>query len=199
MFIDDKDVWDTCKPDDLWIYDKAIVAKKQGLKAAPAGVPVSEPGWYIVRPITNLRMMSRGAKKTWLTPETADEVPDGYFWCEWLEGRHISVDYLRGTQSITVEGFRDSERLDRFCKWQRIEEARTFPKFLGDMYLRYKWINLEIIGNKIIEIHLRYNDDFAHHSCNTAIPVWKDENTPQPLGSKWYDCPSGDRLGFWIY
>lgn len=198
MFIEDKDTWSTCYPDDLWIYDKVIVAKKQGLNAAPAGIPVPAPGWYIVRPITNLRMMSRGAKKMWLTPDDAEAVPDGSFWCEWLEGRHITVDYLRGVQTITAEGFRNSERLDRFYKWKRIDERIDFPKALGDFYLKYKWVNLELIGDRVIEIHLRYNDDFAHHSFNIAIPVWKDEEITQPPHSTWYDCPCGDRLGFWV-
>lgn len=199
MFVDDKDVWSKCYPDDLWIYDKVIVAKKQGIKAAPAGIPVPEEGWYIVRPITNLRMMSRGATKIWLTPQDTDKVPDGFFWCEWLEGRHITVDYLRGVQITAAEGFRNSDRLDRFSKWEKIDDVVPFPKKLGDFYLRYKWVNLELIDDKVIEIHLRYNDDFAHHTCDTAIPVWKDEELEQPEGATWYDCPCGDRLGFWIF
>lgn len=199
MFLDDRDVWLTCYIEDLWIYDKVILARKQGLKAAPAGVPVPAANWYIVRPITNLRMMSKGAKKVWLTPDDVDKVPDGYFWCEWLEGRHISVDYCRGTQVLAVEGFRDSSRLDRFSKWVRLDEKFNVPKSLGIFYLRYKWVNFEMIGDKVIEIHLRYNDDFAHHTCNTIIPVWKDEPIEQPPKSQWYDCPCGDRLGFWIY
>jgi len=199
MFVDDKDVWDKCYPDDLWIYDKVIVAKKQGLLAAPAGIPVPYSGWYIVRPITNLRMMSRGATKEWLTPEDTDKVPDGYFWCEWLEGRHITVDYIRGVQTIAAEGFRNSDKLDRFCRWEKIDTRINFPDFLGKIFIRYKYINVEMIGDKVIEIHLRYNDDFAHHSYDTAVPVWVDEQPPQPPGSVWYNCPGGDRLGFWVY
>lgn len=197
--LDDKDVWGNCLVEDLWLYDKLIVAKKQGLLSAPAGIPVPKANWYIVRPITNIRMMSRGAKKVWLTPDDTDTVPDGYFWCEWLEGRHITVDYLRGRQTITAEGFRDSDRLDRFCKWEKIQEDMPFPATFGDICIKYKWINLEFIGNKVIEMHLRYNDDFAHHSFETIIPVWKDSPIEQPKNSTWYDCPSGDRLGFWVY
>lgn len=199
MFLDDKDVWKNCDADDLWIYDKVIVAKKQGLKAAPAGVPVPEANWYIVRPITNLRMMSKGARKVWLTPNDTEKVPDGHFWCEWLDGRHLSVDFCRGAQILAVEGFRNSIRLDRFSKWVRLDEEIHIPKTIGNFYYKYKWVNFELIGNKVIEIHLRYNDDFAHHTCNTVIPVWKDEENEQPPNSEWYDCPCGDRLGFWVY
>lgn len=199
MLLDDKDVWGTCQTDDLWIYDKVIVARKQKLSAAPAGIPVPKEGWYIVRPITNIRMMSRGAEKMWLTPNCTDKIPDGFFWCEWLEGRQLTVDYLRGVQTITAEGFRNSDRLDRFCKWEKVQDVIPFPACLGTIYTRYKWINVEMIGDKVIEVHLRYNDDFNSHTSSTVIPVWKDNPIPQPTGSSWYECPAGDRLGFWIY
>jgi hypothetical protein len=71
-FISDKDVWESCPRDYLWIYDKLILAKKLNYSAGPAGLPVPEPNWYIIRPITNLRMMSRGARKIWLEPKDVD-------------------------------------------------------------------------------------------------------------------------------
>jgi hypothetical protein len=197
VLVDDKDVWGKVHPNDLWIYDKLIVARKSGYLAGPAGVSVPRADWYIVRPITNIRMMSRGASRKWLTPEL-DSVPDGYFWSEMFIGDHISVDYHYGRQSTTVQGFRDSDRLDRFCKWSRIEITMPFPKILHNLHSMYKWINVEYIDGKIIEIHTRYNDDFSNHSANTIIPVWNDNPIPQPVGSSWYESPSADRLGFWI-
>jgi len=197
VLVDDKDVWGNVHPDDLWIYDKLIVAKKAGHCAGPAGVPVPRADWYIVRPITNIRMMSRGASRMFLAPNE-DVVPDGYFWSEVFTGDHISVDYHYGIQSTTVQGFRDSARLDRFSKWTKIDVKFPFPKILGNLCLKYKWINVEYIGGKIIEVHTRYNDDFSNHSGNTIIPVWKDNPTLQPEGSSWYESPGGDRLGFWV-
>jgi hypothetical protein len=197
LYIDDVDVWNTVHPDDLWIYDKLIVARKLGHIAGPAGMPVPKAGQYIVRPITNIRMMSRGASIQYLTPDM-DTVPDGYFWCEVFKGDHVSVDYHYGQQSTTVQGFRNSDRLDRFCKWSRIDTVVPFPKVLGKLYLRYKWINVEYVDGKIIEIHTRYNDDFCNHSGNTIIPVWINEPMIQPINSYWYNSVSGDRLGFWV-
>jgi hypothetical protein len=197
MLVDDKDVWGKVHPDDLWIYDKLIIAKKAGYLAGPAGVPVPQANWYIVRPITNIRMMGRGASRCWLTPEL-DTVPDGYFWSEVFTGDHISVDYQYGIQNTTVQGFRNSDRLDRFSKWTRVEVAIPFPKMLKNLHLMYKWINIEYIGGKIIEIHTRYNDDFSDHSGNTIIPVWRDNPIPQPKDASWYESPSADRLGFWV-
>jgi hypothetical protein len=199
FLIDDKDVWHTLDTDDLWIYDKLILAKKLGYKAAPAGVPVDSPNWYIVRPITNLRMMSRGAAKQWLTPNDVNAIPDGYFWCEFFTGDHISVDYHYGQQHLCVQGFRNSDRLDRFCRWTKIDKYIPVPLPLKHLAEKYEWINVEFVGGNPIEVHARYNDDFTNHSCNTIIPVWKNEPIDQPPGSSWYESPSAERLGFWIY
>ena len=198
MYIDDKDVWAQCPTDYLWIYDKLILARKNRYLAGPAGVAVPKEGWYIVRPITNIRMMSRGASKQLLTPQDTDKVPDGYFWSECFEGRHTSVDFHYGIQTLAVEGFRDSDRLDRFSQWNRITDQYKFPKILGDLWKLTPWINVEYVDGKIIEVHLRWNDDFSNHSSNTIYPVWKDNPLPQPKNTKWYDSPSGDRLGFWV-
>lgn len=198
MFIDDKDVWSQCPIDYLWIYDKLILARKLGYLAAPAGIAVPREGWYIVRPITNIRMMSRGAFKQWLTPADTDLIPDGYFWTECFEGRHTSVDFHYGQQHLAVEGFRDSERLDRFCRWARIEERYPFPKVLADLWRLTPWVNVEYVDHKIIEVHLRWNDDFSNHTSDVIYPVWKDNPLPQPINTSWYASPGGDRLGFWI-
>lgn len=198
MHIDDKDVWGHCPVEYLWVYDKLILARKNGYLAGPAGIAVPKAAWYIVRPITNIRMMSRGASKQWLTPTDTDSVPDGYFWCECFEGRHTSVDFHYGIQELTVEGFRDSDRLDRFSRWERIYDKYSFPKVLGELWRLTPWVNVEYVDNKIIEVHLRWNDDFSNHNSDVVYPVWKDEPAPQPANTKWYSSPSGDRLGFWI-
>ncbi len=198
MLIDDKDVWGQCPIDYLWVYDKLILARKLGYLAAPAGIAVPKPDWYIVRPITNIRMMSRGAKKLWLTPLDTDLVPDGSFWAEWFEGRHTSVDFHYGEQTLAVEGHRDNDRLDRFSKWTKITDQYQFPKVLGELWRLTPWVNVEYVDDKIIEVHLRWNDDFSNHHCDTIYPVWRDEPKPQPPHTRWYDSPGGDRLGFWI-
>ena len=199
QFISDRDVWHECPKDFLWVYDKLIVAQKQDILSAPAGIPVPKSGWYIVRPITNIRMMSRGAKKQFLEKGDADSVPDGFFWSEILEGRHISVDFHWGQQYLAVEGFRENaERLDRFSRWSKISDQFRMPDILSDLWRLTPWINVEYIGNKIIEVHLRYNDDFANHTSDEIIPVWKDQEIKQPMGWSWYASAAEDRLGFWI-
>ena len=196
--ISDRDVWYRCPRDWLWIYDKLIVARRQNILAAPAGIPVPRDGWYIVRPITNIRMMSRGAQKIFIHRGDDEAVPDGYFWSELLVGRHISVDYHWGSQELTVEGFRnDPDRLDRFSRWSKVSDRLPFPSFLKGLETQAAWINVEYIGSKAIEVHLRYNDDFANHGSDEIIPVWRGDSLANPQGYSWYASPAGERLGFW--
>jgi hypothetical protein len=198
-FISDCDVYDACSPEWLWIYDKVIVARRQGIQAAPAGIPVPVAGEYIVRPITNIRMMGRGAMRIWLTPSDDQAVPDGFFWSELLTGPHVSVDYHWGKQKLTVQGFRDDPyRLDRFSRWCKIDAELPLPKILQGLEQQQEWINVEYIGNRAIEIHLRYNDDFANHDADEIIPVWQHQHDAVPQGWSWYHSPAGERLGFWI-
>ena len=199
QFISDCDVYDSCPPQWLWIYDKLIVARRQGISAAPAGISVPAAGEYIVRPITNIRMMGRGAQRLWLEPGDDHSVPDGYFWSEILTGPHLSVDYHWGQQGLTVQGFRDNSlRLDRFSRWCRVDLDRPLPAMLHDLKYYQQWINVEYIGDRVIEVHLRYNDDFANHDADEIVPVWRDQPISQPQDYTWYPCAAGDRLGFWI-
>jgi len=183
--IGDIDVFDSIALDDLWCVDKLILSKKLGYICGPAGIPPPVPGKYVVRPIINLKSMSVGARIQYLD---SDLIPDGYFWCEIFTGRHMSFDYYWGKQTLAVEGFRtDPARLDRFSHWTKISETFALPKILQTVADRYEWFNVEVIGDKIIEVHFRYNDDFANHDATTVIPVWKEE---------FYSSPDGDRLGF---
>ena len=181
--INDCDVFDSIEPQDLWCLDKLILARRLGYYCGPAGV-TPKPGTYIVRPIMNQRMMSRGASLEYLD---SDSVPDGYFWSEQFCGRHLSFDYCYGVQVLAVEGFRNSQRLDRFSSWTRVADVFVLPSILQAVADRYPHFNAEVVGGHIIEVHFRYNDDFVNHTAQTVIPVWRDE---------FYQSACGDRLGF---
>lgn len=183
----DSDVWKFIDPSDLWIYDKLILSKKLGYICGPAGVPPPCKSIYVIRPCVNFRMMGRGARLEELSPDDHDKVPDGYFWCEKFSGRHISIDYNWGDQVLAVEGHRDSVRLDRFSYWEKVNYKFTLPPILQDVSIKYKWLNVEVIDNRVIEVHLRFNDDFKNHSGDIIIPIWKDE---------FYKSECEDRLGF---
>lgn len=193
--INDEDVLSFISPDDLWVYDKFILSKKLGYYCGPSGT-VPLPGRYIVRPCVNFRMMSAGARISLLEDDRdKDLVPPGYFWCETFKGRHLSFDYQFGKQVLAVEGFRNSYRLDRFSEWRKVNDTYKLPDLLKPLTEKYEWLNIEVIGDKIIEVHLRYNDDFVGHTSSTIIPVWKDDSELTKKNNFHFN-PCGDRLGF---
>lgn len=184
--IDDADIWNVIDKQDLWIYDKLILAARLGYYCGPAGVQ-PKPGKYIVRPCVNFRMMGRGAQI--IEVNTNNDVPDGYFWCEVFTGRHLSFDFHYGKQILAVEGFRSSDRLDRFSMWRKTDDVCKIPDLLTSIVEKYEWVNLEVIGDRVIEVHLRYNDDFYGHDGDTILPIWKEN---------FHNSPCGDRIGFLI-
>ena len=62
----DYEAWVKCHPDDLWIFDKLILAKKLGYLCGPADVAVPKSDNYIVRPCVNLAGMGIGAELRFL-------------------------------------------------------------------------------------------------------------------------------------
>ena len=187
--MDDKDVWKFIEADDLWIYDKLILSKKLGYNCGPAGTLPEKESYYVVRPCVNFRMMGKGASVQLLSPKHSDSVPDGYFWCERFTGRHVSIDYNYGKQVLAVEAFKeDEDRLDRFTAWRKINNFDfMLPSILEPIAKKYEWLNIEAIGGNVIEVHLRYNDDFKNHDGDVVIPIWKDE---------FYNSACADRIGF---
>ena len=203
MFEDD--AWLNCHLDDLWIFDKLILAKKLGYICGPIGVDVPYPDYYIIRPCMNCMGMGRGATIEYLEQDTDilannyDKL--GYFWCEIFEGRHISVDYITNStnrsiiQGLTVEGFRNKKNpIWKWNKWVRIDEFVKFPKVLYALQGKYNCINCEFIDGKLIEVHLRPNHDIG--DFNEIIPVWNDELSIPPEGYKYVEDKDYNRLGF---
>lgn len=192
--------WKNAQDQDLWIFDKLIVARKLGYSCGPAGVDVPMPDTYIVRPCVNIPGMGRGAYFTHLEEGTT-HLPPGYFWCERFFGRHISVDYLNGQQVLAVEGFRelDSDELWRFSAWKKIDEIIPLPSIFLSLTRRYKYINIEYIDDNPIEIHLRHNPDFVYNNT-VAFPVWNDRvyEIGDKTKLKFIEAPDYKRKGFYI-
>lgn len=188
MITTDEEAWEACSPEDLWLFDKLIVSRMLGYQCGPAGVPVPQKASYIVRPVTNLSGMGRGAWVEHLEGSTG-HLPPGSFWCELFEGRHLSIDYQRGTQCLAVEGFRNSgDPLYRFSHWVKTSDHIPLPTNLSSLK-KFENLNIEFIGGKVIEIHLRQNPDFKYGN-SVAIPVWED--------MKFVSAPDYLRRGFLI-
>lgn len=192
--VDDFNAWSTCHKEDLWIFDKLILSRKLSYSCGPKGMDVPEPGMYVVRPCINLLGMGRGASIEFIEEETL-HLPDGHFWCEKFEGRHLSVDYEDGLQVLCVEGIRASDSLSRWELWEKTCDVIPFPKILKSLTGSYKHINVEFIGNRIIEVHLRQNPDFMGIDANHIIPVYEKEERD---GYYFKEDRDHDRLGFLI-
>jgi hypothetical protein len=184
--IDDIDFFNNIPYEDLWIYDKLILSKYLGYKCGPAGSLPENPCNVIVKPCVNFRGMSVGAQILYLDAE--EKVPHGFFWCEIFEGRHLSFDYNHGRQVLAVEGFKDeSKRLDRFSLWKKVSDTFVLPNKIKNIADKYEWLNIEVIGNCVIDVHLRRNSNFMNHNGNEIIPIWKEN---------FYESKNQDRIGF---
>lgn len=190
----DEIAWKGCGVEDLWLFDKLILARKLGYTCGPVGVDVPQPNSYIVRPVTNLMGMGQGATIVWVDKNT-DHLPVGYFWCEVFTGRHLSVDYLNGKQILCTEAFRNSNApLYRFDRWERTNDVVSYPSILGKIFPS---VNCEFIGGNLIEVHLRSNPDWKYNS-DVIYPVWEGEDETPPDGMVYVSDPDFKRKGFFI-
>ncbi|NJL78437.1 MAG: hypothetical protein HC917_05540 [Richelia sp. SM2_1_7] len=153
----DTEVFKLLDVDDTWIYNKYELSKRLGYKTGLKGMYESCDK-YIVRPVYNLLGMSRGAYVT----NDISLIPDGFFWCEYFEGIHYSIDYDYCFNPIlTLIGHK--KELEFTC-WEKIDNTIKCPSIIKEWILTMKYIperiNVEFIGDKIIEIHLRENDEW---------------------------------------
>jgi len=199
-----EDEWSSIHPQDLWVYNKLQVSRVLGYECGPVGLLVPRPDFYIIRPCINFMGMGRHARIEYLNGDT-EHLHPGEFWCEVFEGEHISVDYYKGEQELTVKGVRDpQDPLYKWKKWYKVDREIPLPKLLQN--LDYDWINCEFIGDKLIEIHLRGNPDFRYNN-DSVIPVWEgdDDNNDQktPKNKKkiredgFYEANEADYKDFW--
>ncbi len=139
----------------------------QGLPAAPHGVM---PPHYPVfsKPIVNLRGMGIGSRPIVSEADYNASLTAGHFWSELLTGRHVSSDvalldgspvWWRHTEGIVAEG-------GTFDYWHIHAVAMPeIEQWCGPWLRKHLrgytgMANLETIGGKIIEAHLRFADQW---------------------------------------
>lgn len=154
-------------PGHRWVYDKLEICETQGIEHAPHGI---EPERYPVfsKPIYNLRGMGTGVRIIESARDFERVQQPGHLWMEILEGEHVSTDVIvvegapewwRHTVGVEMGG-------GTFHYWTVLTEARpeleeycgawiasNLPEYTGAM-------NLETIGGRIIEAHLRFADQW---------------------------------------
>ena len=191
---DDQDAWEAY-PEHRWVFNKLEVALKLGYEAGPAAVPVKRSGSYIIRPLYNLYGMGIGARRIYLRRddkqaiEQHEFIPPGYFWCDFFEGIHYSIDLKYVYAGIKNEksrwetistsiGTREGDDLSTFDSWELVNEVPNIeiPSWF-DQFQNVGIINIEVIGKHIIEIHLRAgNTEFDDCKVGTKlIPIFKND------------------------
>lgn len=191
-------------------FNKLWVSEKFGYSCGPAGIEVPKSGTYVVRPIYNLYGMGASASFQYLTKEDKDSLTPGHFWCEMFEGDHLSVelkwDKTHWSPHSIFQGHHANDReLFRFSKWSKVERDVIIPTLLNKLW-DCGSINVEMIGDKIIEVHLRGSPDPIEYE--EFIPIWSD--TPDDVVTKYRDThtfvkshdhvfgTSVSRLGFFV-
>jgi hypothetical protein len=163
---EDSDAW-LWNPDHRWVYDKIAVALSQRLDAGPHGTP--PPRFPIFsKPIVNLRGMGIGSRILRDDAEYQKHYAPGHMWMTLLEGAHVSTDVAvvagaprwwrhvtgkpagNGTFDFwTVHAAPDAALEARCGAWIR----NNLAGYTG-------MLNLETIGGAIIEVHLRFSDQW---------------------------------------
>jgi hypothetical protein len=120
------------------------------------------------KPIVNLRGMGIGARPLRSRREYLEHQQPGHMWVELLEGEHVSTDiaavageprwWRHAVGRAMGQGMFDywsilaapRPHVERYCaRWLR----RNLPGYTG-------MVNVETIGGRIIELHLRFSDQW---------------------------------------
>ncbi len=186
-------------PRHRWIYNKLAVCESQGLECAPHGVP---PSRYPVfsKPIYNLRGMGAGGRVVHSVEEWQGEILPGHFWMPHLTGEHLSSDvavvegepvWWRHTLGAALPG-------GIFDYWTVLAEARPVVEARAGQWLRDNlkeysgMVNLETIGGIIIEVHLRFADQWV----DLYGRGWIDGVVELYTHRRWNFTEGGRRVGY---
>ena len=149
------------------IYNKLFVAESQGLACAPHGVTPPEFPVFS-KPIFNLRGMGLGSLVLTDLAHYRQHLTAGHFWMTLLAGEHVSSD--AAVERGRVRWWRHCRgvpaREGMFDYWTiEATERRALEAYLGEWVAVHLagytgMLNLESIGGRIIEAHLRLADQW---------------------------------------
>jgi len=154
-------------PEHRWIYNKLLICDTQGIAGAPHGVP--PPSFPVFsKPIYNLHGMGIGGHIIADANALNQSTSAGHMWMALMEGEHISSDVMlvggeaqwwRHTVGVPVgDGV--------FDYWTVLAEEKPEVETYCGEWLRRNLrgysgaANLETIGGRIIEVHLRFADQW---------------------------------------
>lgn len=189
---DDADAW-RWYPEQRWIYNKLLIAQSQGIECAPHGI---DPPQYPVfsKPVINLEGMGIGSRVLRSPRDYEEHLSAGHMWMRLLSGEHISSDAaviggrvhdIRHATGLSLPG-------GLFDYW--IIEADRRPaleKYLGGWIETHLasytgMVNLESIGGRIIEAHLRVTDQwpdlYGQHWLDAVVALYSKSSWGAAVG-----------------
>lgn len=182
-----------------WLANKMEICKLQGIKHAPHGI---YPPYYPMfsKPIYNLYGMSMGIRHLKDRDDVDRHYTPGHFWMELLEGPQISIDVvvIKGKPQWSVETKAHPLGDGRFDYWE-VRKKNTnleniYNLFCFTYFIDYTGIvNLEMIGDKIIEVHPRMSPQFidlyGSGWLDAVVSLYKDGNWNYNQQTKGYSIP----------
>jgi len=163
---DDGDAWQWF-PKHRWVYNKLSVAESQGFVCGPHGLePPSFP--VFSKPVFNMRGMGTGSRVLRTSREYKSAQRPGHIWMPILQGEHISTDVavVQGEAQWWRHAFGAPLEGGMFDYWVVLAEARPeIEAYCGDWLSTHLsdytgMANFETIGARIIEVHLRFADQW---------------------------------------
>lgn len=163
---EDSDAW-TWNPAHAWVYDKLRVAQSQGIACGPHGTkPPSFP--VFSKPVSNLRGMGAQSRVVVSIEDYERSFMPGHMWVTLLQGRHVSTDVavVAGEPQWRRHTIGKAEEAGLFDYWTVLAATEPALDRYCDRWIRSHlagytgMINLETIAGVIIEVHLRFSDQW---------------------------------------
>lgn len=195
---EDPDAW-RLYPQHRWLYSKLLICESQGLIAAPHGV--SPPSYPVFsKPIYNLRGMGSGITVIHSAAEYERLQAPGHMWMPLLDGEHISTDVavVDGEPQWWRHTVGKSLDAGVFDYWTVLAERRPELEAYCGQWLRRNlkgyngFLNLETIGGRIIEAHLRFADQWP----DLYGPGWLDAVVELYVHGRWRYTDTDRRDGY---
>ncbi|MEQ9641620.1 MAG: hypothetical protein RIM84_16465 [Alphaproteobacteria bacterium] len=163
---EDGDAW-LWYPRHKWIYNKMEVADRQGFVCGPHGLePPSFP--VFSKPIYNMRGMGAGSRVIRTLKEYKHAQRPGHYWMPLLEGEHVSSDIavVDGEPAWWRHTIGAALGEGMFDYWTVLAAGRPEIEDYAGPWIRENlagytgMMNIETIGARIIEAHLRFADQW---------------------------------------
>ncbi len=150
-----------------WLFNKLAVAESQELACGLHGMdPPSYP--VFSKPVYNMRGMGTGSRVLRTSKEYQRYQRPGHFWMQLLEGEHVSSDValVDGKPHWWRHVIGAPLGEGKFDYWTVLAEPRPeIERYCGTWLEQHLagysgMANVETIGARIIEVHLRFADQW---------------------------------------